>query len=127
MRPHSSEKFCYSSLKSFSKELRKNQTEAEKVFWNVIRNRKFLNLKFRRQHQIGFYIADFYCHEWKLVIEIDGGIHEAESNQKTDEERDWNLKLKDCKVLRFTNDKVLNDLDTVLKEIGNYIDLIRGT
>jgi type I restriction enzyme, R subunit len=124
MRPHSSERFCYTRLKSFARELRKCQTEAEKVFRNAVRNRKFSNLKFRRQHQIGFYIADFYCHEWKLVIELDGVIHERDANQKADKERDWNLTLKDCTVLRFSNDKVLNDLDSVLKEIADYIQFI---
>jgi type I restriction enzyme, R subunit len=126
MRPHSSERFCYTRFKSYARELRKHQTEAEKVFWNAVRNRKFLNLKFRRQHQVGFYIADYYCHEWKLIIELDGGIHELVENQRADEERDWNLNLKDCKVLRFPNDKVVNDLDSVLKEVANYIQLIKG-
>ena len=55
--------------------LRSSMTEAEKVLWNELKSRKFQGLKFRRQHPIHWYIADFYCHEKRLVIEIDGGIH----------------------------------------------------
>src|SRR5690606_1794412 len=62
----------YSGLIEEARELRKKQTKAEEIFWQLVRNRKFNNLKFRRQHQIGNYIADFYCVELRLVIEFDG-------------------------------------------------------
>ncbi len=66
-------------VKEISRELRGKQTQTEEILWQLLRNRKFHNLKFRRQHAIGRYIADFYCDEKKIVIELDGKIHE---NQK---------------------------------------------
>ncbi len=66
------------STKEFAKGLRKRQTSAEELFWKIVRNRNMLNLKIRRQHPIGPFIVDFYCHELLLVIEIDGSIHDLE-------------------------------------------------
>jgi very-short-patch-repair endonuclease len=124
MRPHESERKYYSGLKRFPKELRKNPTPAEDFFWDAVRNRKFHKLKFRRQHLIGFYVADFYCHELKLIIELDGAIHDIRENQKADQLRDWNLTLKGCKILRFPNNRILNDLNGVLSEIWQHINTI---
>lgn len=70
-----------------ARRLRREETTAEAVLWETLRGRKFLNLKFRRQHPVNTYIADFYCHQLKLVIEVDGGYH-ADTDQKIkDEER----------------------------------------
>ena len=74
-----------SKLFEFSKALRKNQTETEEIIWQCLRNRKLLNFKFRRQHPLHQYISDFYCHEAKLIIEIDGGIHNNPENQEYDQ------------------------------------------
>jgi very-short-patch-repair endonuclease len=63
------------TTKALAAELRKNMTDAEKVLWQQLRNRKLGDLKFRRQHPVGIFILDFYCHEKKLAIEVDGGIH----------------------------------------------------
>jgi type I restriction enzyme R subunit len=65
----------FTGLLKEARELRKNQTSAEEVLWQLLRNRKLDNLKFRRQHQIGHYIVDFYCHERKLIVELDGAVH----------------------------------------------------
>jgi very-short-patch-repair endonuclease len=116
--------FLFSGLLGNVRQLRKRQTPAEKIFWNEVRNRKFYNLKFRRQHQIGFYIVDFYCHEYNLVIELDGSIHDLETNKKNDEEREWNLKFQGYKILRFPNERIFNDIDAVLKEIFQHISLL---
>ena len=87
--------------------LRKSMTEAEKVLWIEIKNRKLDGLKFRRQHPLHYYIADFYCHEKRLVIEIDGGIHETITVKEHDENRTAELDRFDITILRFTNEQVL--------------------
>lgn len=102
--------FNYSGLVVQARELRQKQTPAEELFWQLVRNRKFLNLKFRRQHQVGLYIVDFYCDECKLVIELDGSVHNISANKKNDEERDWNLAKQGFKVLRFTNGQIFGDI-----------------
>ena len=100
-----------------AKELKREMTEAEKLLWKKHRDRKFLALKFRRQHPIGKFIADFYCHEKKLVIELDGGIHEEESVKERDEGRTYELENFELTVIRFKNEEVLNDIDNVLDVI----------
>ncbi|MCB1579577.1 MAG: endonuclease domain-containing protein, partial [Alphaproteobacteria bacterium] len=62
--------------------LRKNQTDAEKLLWSKLRNRQFENLKFRRQHPVPPYVADFYCEDLKLIVEIDGGQHTPEKDRE---------------------------------------------
>jgi very-short-patch-repair endonuclease len=71
----------------FARQLRKNQTDAEKLLWSIFRSRQLLGLKFRRQHSIGPYILDFYCHDYKLCIELDGGQHYTKAGQQGDEAR----------------------------------------
>lgn len=109
--------FWYSGLVEFARELRQRETDAEKFAWKILRNRKFLNLKFRRQHQIGLYIVDFYCHEVKLVIELDGGIHLEIEQKEKDAVRDEYLKSEGFTVLRIWNDVVLNKTEEFLKQI----------
>ncbi|MFZ4727908.1 MAG: HsdR family type I site-specific deoxyribonuclease, partial [Pseudanabaena sp.] len=103
------------------RELRKNQTSAEKVFWEIVRTKRFLGLKFRRQHQIGNYIVDFYCHDRKLVIELDGEIHNQPEQQQRDRQRSEYLKSLGLTVLRFTNQEISQNLETVLQ---NLLDLL---
>lgn len=109
--------FKYSGLINEARELRKNQTKAEEIFWELVRNRKFLNLKFRRQHQIGSYIVDFYCNEYKLIIEFDGEVHNNEAQQKHDSIRDKYLTSLGNQVLRFKNEELLNDPESVFDKI----------
>lgn len=97
--------------------LRKNMTEAELVLWEVLKEKKLCGRKFRRQHSIGHYIADFYCSSEKLIIELDGQHHYTEEGIAKDIERDAHLALMDKKVLRFENKDVLNNLTEVLKKI----------
>lgn len=104
-------------LFEFSRELRKRSTEAEEILWQFLRNKNHKGLKFRRQHPLKNYIADFYCHDLKLVIEIDGGIHNQEVNQVYDKQRTIVLNELGLSVIRFTNDEVLNQLPEVLKKI----------
>jgi very-short-patch-repair endonuclease len=111
--------FYGAPLESFTKaaKLRENMTETETKLWEGLKNRKFLGLKFRRQHPIGLYIADFYCHKLKLVIEIDGEYHELESQILNDRKRTQDLNSFGIKVIRFKNIDILKNLEKVLSEL----------
>ena len=98
----------------FAKQLRLQETEAEKLLWSRL-SRKQLGVKFRRQHPIYSYIADFYCHSHKLVIEVDGPIHDSEENTFNDKIRTCGFNEFNIKVLRFTNNQIFNDIETVLE------------
>ena len=111
-------------LKETRKALRKNMTEAELVLWEVLKGKKLCGRKFRRQHSIGYYIADFYCSSEKLIIELDGNHHYTPEGKEKDLERDLHLALMDKRVLRFKNQEVLNNLTKVLKIIkANFKEL----
>lgn len=107
--------------------LRRKQTPAEKIFWDQVRNRGFLNKKFSRQFPIPvfidgkkrFFIADFYCFELQLVIEIDGLIHEKQ--KEYDQTRTQILNSLGMKIIRFSNQEVLANLDNVLKKLKKEI------
>jgi very-short-patch-repair endonuclease len=97
--------------------MRLQQTVAEKHAWHLLRDRRALGLKFRRQVPIGDFIVDFYCHELKLVIEIDGDVHGEAVHMQRDETRNKKLNDLGYTVLRFSNAVVINDADTVLEAI----------
>ena len=99
-----------------AKELRGNETMAEKVLWNYLSNNK-LKVKFRRQHPISQFIVDFYCHELKLVIEADGEIHNKKENREYDQMRNEHLEALGLHVIRFRNDPILEHTELVV----NYI------
>ena len=86
-----------------------------------LRNRNILGFKFRRQHPLDKYIADFYCHKAKLIIEIDGGIRNQLENIEYDKNRSYELENLGIKVLRFTNKEVNENLEMVLKVIRGYL------
>jgi very-short-patch-repair endonuclease len=100
-----------------AKELRKEMTEAEKILWERIRNRQLNGLKFRRQHPIDIFIADFYCHEMKLIVELDGGIHDTIEQKEYDDGRSFELEEKGFKIIRFRNEEVFNEIEQVLEKI----------
>jgi very-short-patch-repair endonuclease len=100
-----------------AKDLRKSMTEAEKILWKQLRNNKLNGLKFRRQHPLDIFIADFYCHQKKLIIELDGGIHDSPEQKEYDEGRTFELEEKGFKILRFRNEDIINDLGSVLEII----------
>ncbi len=114
--------YNFSGMVELARNLRKNQTAAEQALWEILRNRQFLNLKFRRQHQIGNYITDFYCHEHQLVIELDGPVHESEKRQKHDKKRDHYLQSQGCTIIRFKNDSIFNDTKNVLSQIASTVN-----
>jgi len=113
--------FNFSGLVATARELRKNGTPAENVFWEVVRDRRFMGLKFRRQHQISDYIVDFYCTEEKLIIELDGAVHETEERKKKDHKRDAFLESLGNKIIRITNHAILNETESVLKKVESFL------
>jgi very-short-patch-repair endonuclease len=104
-----------------AKELRQKQTPAEQMLWQCLRANQLHGAKFRRQHNIGQYIVDFYCHVAKLVIELDGGIHELQKDRDSD--RDTWLKANGLNVLRFKNEEITQNLPQVLQTITNHLAL----
>ena len=110
--------------KIFRKQLRTSGTKAEAVLWLALKGKK-LGYKFRRQHGIGPYIVDFYCSEKKLIIEVDGSSHQDEVIHERDKIRQKYLEDFGFKVIRFTNEEVLKDRDTVVIniKIGLGVDL----
>jgi very-short-patch-repair endonuclease len=107
-------------LFEFAKINRLNPTEAEEFLWKQISVNKF-GVRFKRQHPILYFIADFFCHQSKLVIEVDGGYHKIPSQYEYDCNRDSELKELGLKVIRFTNEEVLFDIENVLKRITEEI------
>ena len=104
-------------LKATRENLRKNLTESELVLWEVLKDKKLCGRKFRRQHSIGHYIADFYCTSERLIIELDGQHHFTPEGVVNDLDRDIHLAMMNIKVLRFENKEILNNLTNVLKVI----------
>ncbi len=109
--------FDFTGMIQQVRELRKNQTKAEEALWELVRAKRFEGKKFRRQHQIGSYVVDFYCHSEKLIIELDGEVHNSSEQQKKDTKRDKYLTSSGNKVLRFKNEELFNDTATVLSKI----------
>ena len=106
-----------------SRKLRLEMTQAEKILWPRINNKQLDGLRFRNQHPIGRYIADFYCHEIQLVIEIDGGIHNE--RKEYDSYRNGWLEAGGHTVLRFCNEEIENYIDSVLETIRAKASEIR--
>jgi len=100
------------SIEQAARHLRQQLTPAEAQLWSVLSRRQLVGLKFRCQHPIGQFIVDFYCPSCKLIIEVDGGIHSQQ--EAYDEARTEKLQSFGYRVLRFTNEEVLNDLQAVL-------------
>jgi len=114
-------------IKEVARYLQQKQTPAEKQLWNTLRNRQIKNKKFLRQHPIvfiinnenRFFIADFYCAEYKLVVELDGRIHDRQIDY--DEMRTWIIEELGYKVIRFKNDEVEKKFDGVIERIKIHL------
>ena len=104
--------------------LRNNMSDAEQALWNVLRGRRISGLKFRRQHPFGNYILDFVCLEKKLVIEVDGGQHGQQAAY--DENRTQKLQAAGFRVLRFWNDEVLKEIESVKEKIWLAVQELRS-
>jgi ATP-dependent DNA helicase RecG len=111
----------YGLLKQYARENRKHMTDAEDVLWSAIKGLQ-LGVKFHRQYIIKEYIVDFVCLECNLIIEVDGAYHLEPQQAEDDEVRQSNLENIGFTVLRFTNDQVLYETDSVLEKIGQAIN-----
>lgn len=101
--------------------LRKNMTEAETVLWQELRGRRLCGFKFRRQQVIDGFIVDFYCEQAKLVVEVDGGIHDKEPQKELDEHRTRVFSARGLQTIRFKNEEVFNNLRLVLEKIRHHL------
>jgi very-short-patch-repair endonuclease len=102
-------------------ELRNNMTRAEEILWSKLRRQELNGAIFRRQHPIDIFLVDFYCHKHKLVIEIDGGVHELSEVRERDENQTCELENFGLKVIRFTNDEVFFESEMVLQRIKQHL------
>jgi len=102
---------------ALARELRKTQTDTESKLWNILRGRNFGNFKFRRQEQIGRYIVDFVCYEKRLIVELDGGQHNEDKNIEYDAIRTRYLESQNFTVIRFWNNEVFTEIESVLEAI----------
>jgi very-short-patch-repair endonuclease len=109
-------------LTPLARSLRNRQTQAEQILWNQLRNRKFFDYKFMRQRPIVSYVADFYCDQLKLVVEIDGGIHEI--RKEYDEARTRDLQGMRITVVRYSNEQIQTELPRVLTHLKKVIDVL---
>ena len=110
-------------LFEFAKKLRLNQTVAERKLWDKVRNKQLLGHKFRRQHPINRYIADFYCHKLKFVIELDGGYHLDRDQVKYDFNRDGEMEEFGILVKRIKNDQILSNLELTIASISKELTM----
>ena len=112
------------NLVSRARELRKNTTESEKIFWDkILRDKKLANVKFTRQKPLDHFIVDFYCASSQLVIELDGDIHKSQAIR--DKERDGLLEQKfGLKIIRYRNDEVLGNPEKIVEDLTKRIKSI---
>lgn len=118
----------YQKIRNFAREMRKNPTDAEKLMWMNLRNRKLSGKKFNRQFviqhggyktSVNYFIADFHCHEHKIIVEIDGDIHLHQVEY--DKIREEILEELGYKVIRFKNEEVLSDISKVLAKLRSIL------
>ena len=109
----------WSVIKTTARDHRQEMTEAEQQIWTIVRGRRLAGLKFRRQHAIGRFIVDFICIEHKLIVEVDGKIHESSYDE--DKERQNYLQNLGYKVIRFSNDEVTSNILSIKERIINAI------
>lgn len=101
--------------------LRENMTPAENLLWSHLQKGRMMGYRFKSQHPIDKFIVDFYCHRARLVIEIDGEVHQEEDQMEVDQGRTAELEHYGLSVLRFTNKEIVESIDDVLLEIKNKL------
>ncbi|MCY3979839.1 MAG: endonuclease domain-containing protein [Chloroflexi bacterium] len=111
----------HDDIKQRARLMRRNPTPAEAKLWQHIRKRQVRGFRFRRQHAIGPFIVDYYCYEARLVIELDGAIHDEPAQAEYDEDRQQYLESAGLRVLRFTNAQVIHDANAVVAAIGDWL------
>ena len=110
------------AFRELRRKLRSEATPAEEELWKHLRKSQLSENKFRRQHGAGMFILDFYCPAARLAIELDGSVHDSDEAKKRDVIRDTLLAESNIRVIRFRNEDVFNDIDEVLKKIGEALD-----
>ena len=123
-----SRKEVYDAATRLCRSLRRRQTNAERILWEVVRNRRFHGKRFLRQHPIfheahgnlSFYIVDFYCHEWRLVVELDGSSHDGKKDDDT--ERSEIIQAAGVRVSRFRNEEVEENIAGVLQHLKMFMN-----
>ncbi len=100
-----------------AKRLRDNMTAAERVLWEALQKNKASGFRFKPQHPISYFVADFYCHSARLVVELDGSVHDATDQLEYDTNRTYMLEELGLRVIRFRNEEVLSDINSVLVRI----------
>ena len=114
-RPYNSSPKQWRKLKGVAQEMRREPTPAEKTLWQHLRNRQLRGERFRRQHTIGPFVVDFVCLNKRLIIEVDGEIHRQQIDY--DEQRQHWLEANEFRVLRFTNEQIIQSIDAVVDAI----------
>jgi len=102
--------------------LRKKMTSSELKLWEILKNKKTVGYRFRRQHPLGFYILDFYNHTLKLCVEVDGEYHQTKEQIEYDQKREEFLKFNGISTIRFTNFEVDNELKEVILKLKKFIE-----
>jgi very-short-patch-repair endonuclease len=100
-----------------ARELRRNATRAEAVMWDLLRHRRLRGLKFRRQFPLATFVADFCCYSLRLIVELDGGVHDEPAQVAHDENRDAYLTSRGYSILRIPNHRLFQNPESVLEEI----------
>jgi very-short-patch-repair endonuclease len=108
------------AVREAARGLRRTATPAERVLWEALRAKRLEGLKFRRQHPVGRFVLDFYCPAHRLAVEVDGDVHDEQRDR--DAARTAEIEAFGCRVLRFRNDEVLNDLASVLARIRSVVN-----
>ncbi len=121
---HTARKSSYHLLKELKEQRKNNPTETEKILWNFLKGKKLGGYKFRREHIIDEFIVDFVCLSKKLIVEVDGGYHNKPEIQKADALRTEILEESGYKVIRFTNEQVIGDIDFVLNTIEKQLQVL---
>jgi cyclase len=104
-----------------AEELRNHPTETEAILWNYLKD-GISGIKFRRQHPASIYVLDFYAHKIKLAIEIDENVHSLEEVKRNDIERQTHLESFGIRFLRFSNNEIVQNLESVIKQIGDTVN-----
>ena len=107
-----------------AKDLRRNMTDAETILWMHLK-KGIKGMKVRRQHPVGIYVADFYCHKIKLIVEADGSVHDKKEIKENDAERQMTLEKWGYNVLCFTNEEITKNIESVLLTIESKAELLR--
>ena len=115
-------KFNNSKLKFARRKLRNEMTQAEVLLWDRIKNNQILGYKFRREYSVGPFILDFYCTKLRLAIELDGGQHADEKQEEYDKGRTNYLNDHNIQVIRYWNNDVIENMDSVYFDILNRVN-----